>query len=208
MKLVPAVTLGLLLVAAGCGTTSPPAGGEPSAKAETSAGPDLAPAAFVPPSPGTIIVGHRADGTLRKTRVLGSDGYAVTLERDGERITRLPFCHACGHPRDEPVETARYAQLWPLEVGKSVTFQRTRERDGTVWVHTVRVTGTETVEAEVGTFEAYVVEQEVGGAGGNRWHGTRTDWYVPELRWNVKSEWQGSDGDSGRWEMAAIALAQ
>ncbi len=215
MKLVPVAMLAALLLAAGCENPAGPATSDPSASepaapdasAPATDGPELAPAAFGPPNPGSIVMGRREDGTLEKTRVVGIDGFAVTVERAGERITRVPFCHACGHPREEPIEMARYEALWPLEVGKSVTFQRRRDRDGTIWVHTVEVTGTETIETELGPLATYVVRQEVRGTGRDRGRGTRTQWYAPQLDWPVRSEWSAPDGGAASWEIAAIALA-
>ena len=206
MKSAPVALFALLLLAAGCQTPDRSSAPGPSAAAPA-AGPELAPAAFTPPTAGTIVVGQLEDGSIQKSRVVGTDGYAVTLRRGGERITRLPFCYSCGHPRDYTVEMERYEALWPLEVGKSVTFQRRRASDGAIWIHDVAVTGTETVETEFGPVDAYVVRQEVRGTGGNRWHGTRTQWYAPKLGWNVKSEWRSSDGESGSWKIGAIALA-
>lgn len=206
MKFAPVGLLAVLLLAAGCQTASVSSGASPSA-ADAGTGPALAPAEFQPPSRDTIVVGQREDGSIQKSRVVGADGFAVTFRRGGERMTRLPFCFHCGHPRDYTIEMERYEALWPLEVGKSVTFQRRRASDGAVWIHDVAVTGTETVETEFGPVDAYVVRQEVRGTGGNRWRGTRTQWYAPKLGWNVKSEWQASDGESGSWKIGAIALA-
>ncbi|HUF87943.1 MAG TPA: hypothetical protein VMM59_11230, partial [Thermohalobaculum sp.] len=157
------------------------------------------------PAPGTIVAGHREDGALETSRVLGSEAYAVTMLRDGERITHVPFCYRCGHPRDERIELERYRALWPLEVGRSVTFQRQRLSDGAVWVHAVTVTGTETVDTDFGPVETFVIEETVTGAGGNRWQAARTQWFSPQLGWSVRSEWQAPE-DTGSWKIAAIAL--
>lgn len=208
MKVPPAALAAVLAIVAGCQpATTPPA---PGTAPSPSAGPTarLAPAAFDPPKPGTIIVGHRADGSLEKTRVLAVQGHTVTLLEDGQRVTRYPFCYGCADPLHGTVEMARYASLWPLEVGKSVTFQSRRTGDGAVRVHIVTVARSRTVQTEFGPFDAFVVKEEVRGAGENRWHGTRTQWYAPKLHWAVKSTWQSSDGQSGSWEIAAIALAQ
>lgn len=201
MKPAALALTGVLLLAAGCqaAATSPPAPAAPAPAAE----PDRP--GFELPARGTIVSGHREDGALETSRVLGSEGYAVTLLREGERITHVPFCYRCGHPRDEPIEIERYRALWPLEVGKSVTFQRRRTRDGAVWVHAVSVTGTETVDTEFGPVETFVIEETVTGAGGNRWQAARTQWFSPQLGWNVRSEWQAPDG-TGSWKIAAIAL--
>lgn len=206
MKPVPAALLATLLLAAGCQASGePPA---PATAATATTGPALAPAEFRPPQPGSIIVAQRADGTLEKSRVVAANGFAVTLERDGEVLTRLPFCHACGDPRAYPIERDRYAALWPLEVGKSVTFRRRESHGSGSWIHTVSVTRTERVAAEVGTFDAYVVEEQARGVAGDPWRATRTQWYAPELGWTVRSEWQVADGEPGSSELAAIALAQ
>ena len=208
MKPVAAAVAAILLTAAGCQTTatsSPPAS---AAEGAAGGGPELAPAGYAPPKPGTIVVGRREDGTLETSRVIDTDGFQLRLEREGERIVRVPFCYYCGPLDAYPIETERYEALWPLEVGKSVTFQRRRARDGATWIQKASVVGTETVTTELGTFETFVIEQSARGAGTNRWRGTRTQWFAPEIGWTVKSEWWASDGASGTWEIASIALPQ
>ncbi len=212
LRPVPACVLAALLLASACETAPVSTDAEPAAEpAPTAAapadGPELAPAAFEPPEPGSVVTGRLEDGTRQTYRIVGADGYLLTLQRGTDRQSRVPFCFYCGGPREYPIEMERYETLWPLEVGKSVTFRRRRARDGEIWIHTVEVTGTETVETEFGPVDAYVVRQEVRGTGDNRWHGTRTQWYAPQLGWNVRSEWSTSDGESGSWEIAAIALA-
>ena len=205
MKRIPAGLLATLLALAGCETAPPPA--EPAPPTPPAAeSPSLDPAAFAPPGPGTFIIGRRADGTLERTRVLGTDGYAIRLDQDGQRVARVPFCYGCGNPRYEALDTEAYAALWPLETGKTATFRRETEA-GTTRIHTVTVTGTETLETEFGPAPVYVVREEVRAAGADSYRATRTVWYAPQLGWPVKAEWQAPEG-AGSWEIAAMAVKQ
>lgn len=169
--------------------------------------PDIPPAAFEPPGPGTIVIGRREDGALARTRVLGVDGFALRLEEDGARVARIPFCYGCGDPRYDAVDMDAYAALWPLEVGKTTTFRRETE-DGTVRLHTVTVTGTDTLETEIGPVAVFVVREEARAAGAAGWRATRTVWHAPQLDWPVKVEWQESGGVTGSWDIAAMGRMQ
>ncbi len=170
------------------------------------AGPSMDPAEFALAAPGTIVEGRRGDGTDTKSRVGDSGDLIFTttdLVGDRGQRTRHPFCWGCD-PQTYPIEIDRYQELWPLEVGNSVKFQRRRATDGQVWIHKIKVVGTETVDTELGPIDAFVVKQTIRGTGTNRWRGKSTIWFAPKIGWGVKSKWWSKDGDSGKWEIISI----
>lgn len=203
MKRIPLAVATALLAAAGCETADPPAAPRTDilSPRDTNRDTKSTPPGFEPPAPGTIVILRDEAGTQETSRVLDSDGYAVSMLRGGERVTEVPFCFRCAPDEDE-IETERYATIWPLEVGKSATFRR-RTAGGAVWVHEVSVTGEETVTTDFGPVETLVVEETVTGGDGGR--ATRRQWYSPQLGWSVRSEWRSPD-DAGGWRLAAIAL--
>lgn len=198
------ISLGLtavLLAAAGCETADAPATPGVSAVPQDPAA--AATSGYEPPASGTIVVVRHDDGRLETSRVLASEGFTVTMLREGERVTELPFCFRCAAPPQEGPGAGAYRALWPLEVGRSATF-RSQAGDGGVLTHDIAVTGTETVETDFGPVEALVVEETVTGADG--WRATRTQWFSPQLGWTVRSRWDAPGAGPGSWRIAAIAL--
>ena len=193
----------LLLAVSGCETADPPSTPGAATVPPDRAAPDTG--HYAPPAPGTIVVVRHEDGRLETSRVLGSEGFALTMVRDGERVTEVPFCFRCGAPPQEQPGAGAYRALWPLETGASASF-RSRAGDGGVRAHDVRVTGTETVETDFGPVEALVVEEAVTGEDGSR--ATRTQWFSPRLGWAVRSRLDAPETGAGGWELAAIALPQ
>lgn len=185
----------VLLTAAGCETTETP----PAPAANTVPATEAAPG-YEAPAPGTIVVVRHQDGALETSRVLGASGHVVTMLRDEQRVTLVPFCFRCDSPPDG--EAGDYRGLWPLEPGRSASFRS--RRDGEVLLHDIAVTGTETVETDFGPVETLVVEETVS-AGGQR-RATRTEWFSPQLGWSVRSRWEGPGEEPGGWDLAAIAL--
>ena len=203
MNRISLALVALLLAASGCETANQSAAPGAGAVPEDRTAPDTG--SYEPPAPGTIAVVRHEDGRLETSRVLGSDGFALTMLRDGARVTEVPFCFRCGVPPVEEPGAGAYRALWPLEVGASARFL-SRTGDGSVLTHDVRVTGTETVETDFGPVEALVVEETVTGEGGS--HSTRTQWFSPRLGWSVRSRWDAPEAGPGGWELAAIALPQ
>ncbi len=170
------------------------------------AGPSLDPAEFALAAPGTIVDGRQGDGTDTKLRVDGIGDFTYTttdLAGDGGQRTRHVWCWGCD-PKTYPIELERYRDLWPIEVGKSVKFQRRRASDGEVWIHKIKIVSTETVKTEFGPIDTFVVEQTVRGSGTNGWRATTKTWFAPSIEWAVKAEWWSTSGGKGTWEITSI----
>jgi hypothetical protein len=170
------------------------------------ADPSLDPAEFALSAPGTIIEGRFQDGTQTKARIgeAGDFTYTYTdLIGDSGLRTRYHFCYSCD-PEAFPIELERYRDLWPLEVGNKVKFQRKRASDGVVWIHKITVAGTETVGTELGSMDAFVVEEKVRGSAGNKWRGTAKLWFAPSVKWVVKWEWWSTSDGKHTWEITTI----
>lgn len=76
-----------------------------------------------------------------------------------------------------------YSKLFPLKVGKSVSFKR-KWRDKTYQTD-LSVLKTETIQTPSGTYDTFVVQRDERQVGGN-WKGRAIFWYAPKVRWNVK----------------------
>lgn len=175
--------------------------------AHAGTGPDLAPAPFSLAPPGTIIKGRRHDGTETELRVdaIGDLSFTYTrLDKEGSQNTSRPFCWAGCNPTRRPVEIDRYREIWPLEVGKSTTFQRKRSDGSAVWIHKLKVVRTETIETALGPLDTFVIEEQARGTGTSRWRGKETFWYAPAIDWWVKVEWSDNQGTKGQWAITAF----
>src|ERR1043165_8750889 len=86
---------------------------------------------------------------------------------------------------NENTNEADIEPLFPLQVGKKVTFYR-QPRDGRTF-DTVEVVRTETLTLPFGTVDTYVIETTSKKTVGD-WVGKATVWYAPSLRWQV--QWQ------------------
>ena len=133
--------------------------------------------------------------TIERARANGSIGYVV------------PFCWGCvvndkNYPHRFRIEEEKYAALWPLEIGKSVTFTRTRSDNEHSWDHTITVTGKEKVTVPAGTYEAFQVTTSVTHNGGD-WNAHTTHWWAPEVGYIVQGESQRSRGAPRRVGRAA-----
>lgn len=167
--------------------------------------PVLAPAEFAIAPPGTIIEGRSVKGNkATKFRIDAIDDLSVTYTRlagKGGEATIRPLCWAGCNPTRRPIELDRYRELWPLKVGKSVTFRR-RSADGSKsWDHELMVLRTETLQTAVGAADTFVVEEKVSWSGGS---GQTTYWFAPSLGWWVKYKWSTSNGKSGGWSITSI----
>jgi hypothetical protein len=163
----------------------------------------LPPAAFKAPATGTEIKwGDTESSETALIEVGPRDGYTLTWTRNGEEEVAgyTLFCWYC--PTDEfELDTGKLDALFPLEVGKSTTFERSRGRER--WVDTVSVTGVETVNVPAGRFDVYVVKTESRKTD-NSWNGRRVAYYAPNLGWTVKIEWYDGDRVSSAWHVLSI----
>lgn len=121
---------------------------------------------------------------------------------NGSTGSTYPGCFFCGGTR--AIEEDKYVALWPLEVGKEVTFVRTRANGGRSQI-TITVSGTETVTTPAGTFDTYVLTGKIKNIDGIRWSASLTDWWAPSVGWIVKKRTKESDGDFLKLEVTQIA---
>ena len=84
--------------------------------------------------------------------------------------------------------------IWPLQVGKTVTFEERAGADA--WRHTVNVVRVEDLPTPAGVFSTVVVDeriQSLTAAQGNL-DVTKTYWYAPSLRWILKRDFVQKSG--------------
>lgn len=130
-------------------------------------------------APGTI---YHYEG-LTNTVVEG-DGWAYTYEDGQGRSGRRVGVFLSDDPRaPAEVDSAALAALWPLEVGRETVVDVARH--GEEWEWEFRVTGTETLEVPMGTFDTYVVQAaqvpRVTRTPGREVSTLHTWWYSPEV---------------------------
>lgn len=102
---------------------------------------------------------------------------------------------------NENTKEADIEPLFPLEVGKKVSFYR-QPRAGRTQ-DTVEVVRTETLTLPFGAVDAYVIETTSKVLSGS-WVGKATVWYAPSLRWQVRWEITDNAGDNRRREVTEV----
>ena len=159
--------------------------------------PQLEPAEFKPATPGTRISATNSDGESWSYTIGESTEFVVSSGGDfrGPQPTVL-FCWKCVN---EKVQWKKYAKIWPLEVSKSVKFNRVGNKKRP---NKISVVGTETLELDFGSVDTYVVEGTSSSPGG--WKGKFTSWYAPSIGWVVKREWSDSNGGKGAWHVVEV----
>lgn len=153
-------------------------------------GPELAPAPFVRPAPGTRLV--YTDGAFTVTK---ASGWRVEFVDDAKR----PHMMIGGVVADSVsppliLNEGAFEKLWPLRVGQQVQFDT--QRFPAIWRWGVEVAGTERVTTDAGTFDCYVIDATVNQLVGGR--KTLTDrtlfWYAPSVNAVVR-RYQRRDGE-------------
>jgi hypothetical protein len=163
---------------------------------------------FHAPAHGTNIVwqgeSHRGSSTSRNV-FTGVEGFKITFKRGGaEEDAWIPFCYGCTR---NVIDMEAYGGLWPLEVGKSVSFRRKREDGSREWAHIIKVVGTESVTVGAGSFDTFVVEETATSIGRN-WRGTSRFWWAPSVGYIVKQEIEENEGAWSRAEVTELTPAQ
>ena len=144
------------------------------------------PIAFAPPAVGTRFV--TPTGYFQITEI---SGMSVTTVNNANRSASwyAGFFYVANQVDPSSVEA-----IWPLQVGKTVTFE---ERAGSdAWRHTVSVVRVEDLATSAGTFSTVVVEERVESltaAQGNL-DVTKTYWYAPSARWILKRDFVQKSG--------------
>ncbi len=168
---------------------------------EKSKAPKMAPAEFKVARAGTKITWKNLDtGKTVTTTVLPSDGFLVKRQANGKQYSRYGF-FAKSPETISAIEKTKLETIWPLESGKTVSYERALDKER--WTDTITITGTESVSVDAGKFDTYVVKWESRNAAGT-WSGQCTRWYSPKLGWNVKTECSDTTSKSQRWEMTNV----
>ncbi len=162
-------------------------------------GPELAPAPFEPAEPGTRMAWQEIEGSGAGESVIGrADGYELHWQWEGEPRSGYLFCSFCGSTR---FDEQAYGALWPLEVGKSVSFWR--NKDGSRWQDEIEVIGTDSYELPGGPVPVYVVRWS-SQAYSHRWSGETTTLYAPSVGWSVRFEHADNEGRSWAWRLESV----
>ncbi len=167
-------------------------------------GPDLPPAPFKSLPPGTRMVwqdqltGKREQGVVREP-----DGLILRWTWEGRPQASVGhLCEPCAEvsPFSDWGESA-FAKMYPLEVGKTLRFERRigerRLRDEIAVIATDRLT------IPLGTFDTYVIRHRSESVDGS-WRAERRAWYAPALGWIVKFVSGDNRGREASWEMIAL----
>jgi hypothetical protein len=164
--------------------------------------PPLEPAPFRALPEGTFMVWENMDSGKKVQGVVGrTQGLIVSWIWEGRSFSSFAHicmdCVAAGVPPDGGV----LAQLFPLQVGKAVSF--TRRWAGQAWRDRIEVVATERVTVPAGTFDTFVllrVSEQVN----NDWRAEQRTWYAPELGWVVKFEGYNNTGAGERWRAVSF----
>lgn len=153
------------------------------------------------PKGTTLLFRTNSNGNLltQEIMVRSPDGVEGRFSRYGlHNRTYYPGCWGCGN--DRSIEERKYAELWPLEVGKSVEFIRKRS-DGSRSTVSIIVASRERISTMAGEFDTFVLEGTIENIDGTPWRASKTDWWSPEIGWVVKSDGTDSDGDFYLFEL-------
>lgn len=124
-------------------------------------------------------------------QIAAVDGMTVTTVNAANRTATwlAGFIYAAN-----PMDKASVEAIWPLEIGKTVTFRESAGKDA--WCHTVSVLRAESVTVTAGTFDTLVVAERIQGLtpAQEQLDVTRTYWYAPTAHWVVKRELKQASG--------------
>lgn len=186
----------LCFVVLGCQTSDP----LPLAQAPAGAPqPSLPPSNYELAAAGTVFVWRDLDtGDVKEEHVKEHSGRQAEATFAGRRsFGYVPDPWADSENTNE----ADIEPLFPLEVGKKVSFHRQPEAGRTF--DTVEVLRTETLTLPLGTVDTYVIETTSKLVSGG-WVGTATVWYAPSVRWQVQWDIDDNRGDRRRRQLIEI----
>lgn len=158
----------------------------------------LAPAPLRVAPPGTGMVWRRLDGRAIERGVVGTTGpdRLVHYTWEGRPSSMYFFCIGCAGD-EVSFDHAAYERLFPLEVGKTVSFRRTVGQ--WEWTNRIAVTGTERLSLDFGEVDTFVLVCETRGRN-NPFEARNDIWYAPEVGWNVQFRYRDSRGESYAWQ--------
>jgi hypothetical protein len=186
----------LCFVVVGCQTSDP----LPLAQAPAGAPqPSLPPSNYELADAGTVFIWRDLDsGELKEEHVKEHRGRQAEATFGGRRsFGYVPDPWA----DNENTKESDIEPLFPLEVGKKVSFHRQPEAGRTF--DTVEVLRTETLTLPFGTVDTYVIETTSKLVSGG-WIGKATVWYAPSIRWQVQWDIDDNRGDRRRRQLVEI----
>lgn len=155
------------------------------------------PAPYKPAPLGTYV-----QTDVDKRVVISQTGNYTVQDINGRRVTSIAMLTE-GLGSDQVYPAGAPASFWPLEVGKTVTFNYGA---GSPLHVTARVLRTETITVPAGTFYTYVVERRTHPS--TDFRETVTDfWYAPSVGTVVKEVNNSpTQGSRGSFEAVSIVL--
>jgi len=185
------VLLGIALLAlAGLGVAA--------ARQAAAEGLELPPASFKVLPEGTRMVWENMDTGQQVEGLVGrSNGLIVNWIWQGRSFASFAHicmdCVAAGIPPDG----GKLGLLFPLEVGKAVSF--TRRWGGEAWHDRIEVVRSERLTVPAGDFDTFVLLR-TSELVGKDWRAEQRIWYAPDLGWIVKFEGYNTRGAGERWQ--------
>lgn len=184
----------LCLIVAGCQPEPLPLAQAPTGALQ----PSLPPSNYELADPGTVFVWRDLNtGKTHDEIVQEKVGRMLQANFKGRRsFAYVPDPWA----DNENTKEADIEPLFPLEVGKTVSFYR-QPRAGRTF-DTVKVVRTETLTLPFGAVDTYVIETTSKATTG--WVGRSTIWYAPSLRWQVQWLITDNKGDNRRRQLVEV----
>ena len=164
--------------------------------------PILAPAPFDAPPEGTrLVLEDLINGGTASGEVTALDGYILGWTSQGQTAKSVThFCPDCLQA-GIGADGGPLAQLYPLEVGKGITF--TRSRGDLTWHDEILVVGTDSITTPAGSFDTFVVRRR-SKTPDDSWRAEQRNWYAPALGWVVKFEAFTTDGRRQSWQLVSV----
>jgi hypothetical protein len=190
-----AIATASLALATACQGTKP----QPLAQSASAAAPQLAPSNYEFVAPGTVVVWRDLNsGNLFEEHVKQPKGRMM----DSMIGSRRSYAYVPDPWADnENTKAADIEPLFPLEVGKQVTFKRNPPAGPATDV--VKVVRTETLQLAMGPVDTYVIETRSEIPSDN-WVGEATFWYAPALKWQVQMVIKDNKGDDRRRQVVEM----
>lgn len=148
-------------------------------------------AEFRSPAPGTTFYTNafsfRIDGRS------GTNLIQASAIRDKQTYWLGGLGHYLMQERDANSVQSDVDQLWPIEVGKTISFQANLPgfypgSSQQTYHYRVAVERTETITVPAGTFSTFVIKWTQRGLGNNTFVGVQTLWWSPALGIPIKRE--------------------
>lgn len=161
-------------------------------------GPRMEPSHLRVAPPGTRMTWRRLDGHGTESGVIGAldSDLLAHYVWEGRPCSMYFFGIRCAGD-EVRFDRDAYLSIFPLEVGKAVSFRRSVEQ--WEWINTINVISTETLDLRFGAVDTFLVACETQGQN-NPFHVRNDIWYAPCVGWNVQFRYRDSRGESYSWQ--------